>query len=298
MVKTATASTISNDPASTSTLVVKDLKKNYGDMEVLKSISIDMEAGDFLVLVGPSGCGKSTLLNCIAGLEEVDGGKVFISGRNVTQLPPRERDIAMVFQSYALYPSMTVAENIGFGMKVRRVAKTEMEARVLEAARILQIEVLLERKPGQLSGGQRQRVAMGRALVRDPKLFLFDEPLSNLDAKLRVEMRGEIKALHERLNASMVYVTHDQNEAMTLAEQVVVMDNGRVVQMGTPQELFENPAHRHVGYFIGTPSMNFLPGKLSGKMFLCWARRSANRLRGNWKIMAIFWSASVPSSSR
>jgi len=258
MVKTAPAGAASPMP----TLVVQGLEKSYGDVKVLKSISIDMEAGDFLVLVGPSGCGKSTLLNCIAGLEEVNGGKIFISGRNVTQAPPRDRDIAMVFQSYALYPTMTVAENIGFGMKVRRVAKAEQERRVLEAARILQIEPLLERKPGQLSGGQRQRVAMGRALVRDPKLFLFDEPLSNLDAKLRVEMRGEIKALHERLNASIVYVTHDQIEAMTLGTKIVVLKDGQVQQVGTPAQIYNHPANLFVADFMGSPPMNLIGARV------------------------------------
>ncbi|MCF6302495.1 MAG: ABC transporter ATP-binding protein, partial [Devosiaceae bacterium] len=193
-----------------------------------------MDKGDFLVLVGPSGCGKSTLLNCIAGLEEVSGGEISIGGRNVTQSPPRERNIAMVFQSYALYPSMSVAQNIAFGMKVRKVPKEQSEAKTAQVAKILQIEPLLDRKPGQLSGGQRQRVAMGRALVRDPELFLFDEPLSNLDAKLRVEMRGEIRSLHQRLGASIVYVTHDQVEAMTLGTHIVMLRDGEIQRNGTP----------------------------------------------------------------
>ncbi len=244
------------------TLQVSDLSKNYGDVEVLKSVCIDMEAGDFLVLVGPSGCGKSTLLNCIAGLEEVTAGRIFISGRDVTLVPPRDRDIAMVFQSYALYPTMTVAENIGFGMKVRKTPRNEQDAKVLEVARILQIEALLERKPGQLSGGQRQRVAMGRALVRDPKLFLFDEPLSNLDAKLRVEMRGEIKALHQRLEASIVYVTHDQTEAMTLGTRIVVLKDGQVQQVGTPGEIYDHPANLFVADFMGSPPMNLISARL------------------------------------
>ncbi len=244
------------------TLQVSDLTKNYGDVEVLKSVCIDMEAGDFLVLVGPSGCGKSTLLNCIAGLEEATGGKVFISGRDVTLVPPRDRDIAMVFQSYALYPTMTVSENIGFGMKVRKTPRNEQDAKVLEVARILQIEALLTRKPGQLSGGQRQRVAMGRALVRDPKLFLFDEPLSNLDAKLRVEMRGEIKALHQRLDASIVYVTHDQIEAMTLGTRIVVLKDGQVQQVGTPSEIYDHPANLFVADFMGSPPMNLVNARL------------------------------------
>jgi multiple sugar transport system ATP-binding protein len=227
---------------------------------VLKSISIDMAAGDFLVLVGPSGCGKSTLLNCIAGLDEVSGGEIVIGGRDVTQVPPRDRDIAMVFQSYALYPTMTVAENIGFGMKVRHVPKDEQERKIQEVASLLQIEPLLGRKPSALSGGQRQRVAMGRALVREPVLFLFDEPLSNLDAKLRVELRGEIKRLHERLGASIVYVTHDQIEAMTLGTRIVVLNQGVIQQIGTPAEIYERPANLFVADFMGSPPMNLVPG--------------------------------------
>jgi multiple sugar transport system ATP-binding protein len=241
-------------------LEVRDLVKRFGPVEVLKSISIAMNAGEFLVLVGPSGCGKSTLLNCIAGLDEVSGGEIFIGGRNVTQVPPRDRDIAMVFQSYALYPTMTVAENIGFGMKVRRIPKTEQERKVREVANLLQIQPLLGRKPGALSGGQRQRVAMGRALVREPVLFLFDEPLSNLDAKLRVELRGEIKRLHERLGASIVYVTHDQIEAMTLGTRIVVLNQGIIQQIGTPAEIYERPANLFVADFMGSPPMNLVPG--------------------------------------
>src|SRR5688572_21232834 len=207
-------------------LEIRDLEKRFGNVEVLKGISLEMTAGDFLVLVGPSGCGKSTLLNCIAGLDETSGGKIIIGGRDVTQVPPRDRDIAMVFQSYALYPTMTVAENIAFGMKVRRVPQAEQQQRIKQVSQLLQIEQLLGRRPSALSGGQRQRVAMGRALVREPTLFLFDEPLSNLDAKLRVELRGEIKRLHERIGASIVYVTHDQVEAMTLGTRVVVLNQG------------------------------------------------------------------------
>lgn len=240
-------------------LDIVGLKKSYGSVEVLKSIDISMDEGDFLVLVGPSGCGKSTLLNCIAGLEEVSAGIISIGGRDVTQIPPKDRNIAMVFQSYALYPSMTVAENIAFGMKVRHVAKDESKAKTLEVARALQIEPLLDRKPGQLSGGQRQRVAMGRALVRDPELFLFDEPLSNLDAKLRVEMRGEIRGLHERLKASIVYVTHDQVEAMTLGTRIVVLKDGVVQQNGTPDEIYNRPDNLFVADFMGAPPMNLVP---------------------------------------
>ena len=244
-------------------LEVRDLSKRFGQVEVLRSISLDMEPGDFLVLVGPSGCGKSTLLNCIAGLEEVSGGQILIGGRDVTQVPPRDRDIAMVFQSYALYPTMTVAENIGFGMKVRNVAKAEQERKINEVSGLLQIQHLLDRKPGALSGGQRQRVAMGRALVREPVLFLFDEPLSNLDAKLRVELRGEIKRLHERLDASIVYVTHDQIEAMTLGTHIVVLNEGVVQQIGTPAEIYDTPANLFVADFMGSPPMNLVPAQFT-----------------------------------
>ena len=255
------------DPAQP-VLEIKSLEKRYGQVEVLKSISIEMKDGDFLVLVGPSGCGKSTLLNCIAGLEETSGGQIVIAGRDVTKVPPRDRDIAMVFQSYALYPTMTVKENIGFGMKVRHVPRAEQEKKVGEVAKLLQIGHLLDRKPGALSGGQRQRVAMGRALVREPVLFLFDEPLSNLDAKLRVELRGEIKRLHERLSASIVYVTHDQIEAMTLGTRIVVLNQGAIQQIGTPAEIYERPANLFVADFMGSPPMNLIPatnadGKLS-----------------------------------
>jgi multiple sugar transport system ATP-binding protein len=234
------------------------LVKSYGAVHVLHDIDIAMHQGEFLVLVGPSGCGKSTLLNCIAGLEEISGGRLMIGGRDVTQEPPKDRDIAMVFQSYALYPTMTVAENIGFGMKIRKLPKAEIAAKTAEVARLLQIGHLLDRQPAQLSGGQRQRVAMGRALVRDPKLFLFDEPLSNLDAKLRVEMRAEIKRLHKRTGASIVYVTHDQIEAMTLASRIVVLKDGYVQQIGTPQEIYDSPANTFVADFMGSPPMNLI----------------------------------------
>jgi multiple sugar transport system ATP-binding protein len=244
-------------------LEIRALEKRFGAIEVLKSISLEMAPGDFLVLVGPSGCGKSTLLNCVAGLEEASGGAIVIGGRDVTQVPPRDRDIAMVFQSYALYPTMTVRQNIAFGMKVRHVPKPEQERKVAEVANLLQISHLLDRKPGALSGGQRQRVAMGRALVREPVLFLFDEPLSNLDAKLRVELRGEIKRLHERLRASIVYVTHDQIEAMTLGTRIVVLNQGAIQQIGTPEEIYERPANLFVADFMGSPPMNLLPATLA-----------------------------------
>ena len=232
------------------------LNKSYGNVHVLKDINVEMKPGEFLVLVGPSGCGKSTLLNCIAGLEEISGGTLEINGRDVTKTPPRDRDIAMVFQSYALYPTMNVAENISFGMRVRRMQKSVIDSKVKEVAALLQIDHLLDRKPSQLSGGQRQRVAMGRALVRDPALFLFDEPLSNLDAKLRVEMRAEIKRLHENTGASIVYVTHDQIEAMTLASRIVVLKDGIVQQIGTPEEIYDRPANTFVADFMGSPPMN------------------------------------------
>lgn len=245
-------------------LTVEHLDKAYGPIEVLRDISVEMGEGEFLVLVGPSGCGKSTLLNCIAGLEDTTRGKITIAGRDVTELPPRERDIAMVFQSYALYPTMSVGENIGFGMRIRKVAKPEMEAKIGEVARLLQIDHLLDRKPSQLSGGQRQRVAMGRALVREPELFLFDEPLSNLDAKLRVEMRAEIKRLHETTGKSIVYVTHDQIEAMTLATKIVVLKDGIVQQIGTPTEIYHHPANTFVADFMGSPPMNLVPAEVTG----------------------------------
>ncbi|NBD29894.1 MAG: sn-glycerol-3-phosphate ABC transporter ATP-binding protein UgpC [Alphaproteobacteria bacterium] len=245
-------------------LQVDGLFKSFGPVEVLRDISVDIAPGDFLVLVGPSGCGKSTLLNCIAGLEDTTAGRIEIAGRDVTDLPPRDRDIAMVFQSYALYPTMSVAENIGFGMRIRKTAKAEMDRKVQEVGKLLQIEHLLDRRPSQLSGGQRQRVAMGRALVRDPALFLFDEPLSNLDAKLRVEMRAEIKRLHETTNATIVYVTHDQIEAMTLASRIVVLKDGVVQQVGTPSDIYHRPANTFVADFMGSPPMNLVPVSVAG----------------------------------
>ncbi|MFZ8951722.1 MAG: ABC transporter ATP-binding protein [Alphaproteobacteria bacterium] len=243
-------------------LDIQNLFKNYGTTEILKNINVSIEPGDFLVLVGPSGCGKSTLLNCIAGLEPITGGNLFIDGQDMTHVSPKDRDIAMVFQSYALYPTMSVAKNITFGMKVRGVDSATQERKLNEVANQLQIEPLLNRRPGQLSGGQRQRVAMGRALVRDPKLFLFDEPLSNLDAKLRVEMRSEIKKLHQNLGATMVYVTHDQIEAMTLATKIVVMRGGIIQQIGTPAEIYNKPANLFVADFMGSPAMNLIPAKV------------------------------------
>ncbi len=244
-------------------LDINNLFKNYGTTEILKDINISIDPGDFLVLVGPSGCGKSTLLNCIAGLEPITGGTLSIGGNDMTHVSPKDRDIAMVFQSYALYPTMSVAKNITFGMKVRGVDQATQDAKLKEVASLLQIEPLLNRRPSQLSGGQRQRVAMGRALVRDPKLFLFDEPLSNLDAKLRVEMRTEIKKLHQTLDASIVYVTHDQIEAMTLATKIVVLKGGIVQQIGSPAEIYNHPANLFVADFMGSPAMNLIPAQIS-----------------------------------
>ena len=243
-------------------LSIRALSKRYANLEVLRGVDLDIESGEFTVLVGPSGCGKSTLLNIIAGLDRASAGTVEIGGRVVNDVPPKDRDIAMVFQSYALYPSMTVRQNITFGMECRRVAKAEQEKALANVARLLQIEPLLSRKPSQLSGGQRQRVAMGRALVRQPKIFLFDEPLSNLDAKLRVEMRTEIKKLHQRLGATIVYVTHDQIEAMTLATRIAVMKAGVLQQLGSPREVYERPNNIFVASFMGSPSMNLIPARL------------------------------------
>ncbi len=242
-------------------LEINNLRKSYGDVAVLHSVSVDMNEGDFLVLLGPSGCGKSTLLNCIAGLETITSGELKIAGKDMTATPPKDRDIAMVFQSYALYPTMNVGENITFGMKVRGESKERQNTELKRVADVLQIAPLLERKPSALSGGQRQRVAMGRALVRNPKLYLFDEPLSNLDAKLRVEMRAEIKRLHETVNASIVYVTHDQVEAMTLATKIVILKDGHVQQTGTPLEIYERPSNIFVASFLGSPPMNLVPAK-------------------------------------
>ncbi|GAA5627910.1 oligosaccharides import ATP-binding protein MsmX [Brucella sp. NBRC 12953] len=239
-------------------LKITDLYKSYGNVSVLKDINIEIEEGGFLVLVGPSGCGKSTLLNTIAGLEPITSGDISINGRSVSGLHPSQRDIAMVFQSYALYPNMTVGGNIAFGMEIRKVPKPERDKAIQEVADILQIGHLLDRKPSQLSGGQRQRVAMGRALVRNPQVFLFDEPLSNLDAKLRVDMRTEIKRLHHRMKTTIVYVTHDQIEAMTLATKIAVLKDGILQQFGTPAEIYNDPANMFVADFMGSPAMNLL----------------------------------------
>ena len=239
-------------------LKISNLRKSYGSLEILKDINLEIEEGGFLVLVGPSGCGKSTLLNTIAGLEPITSGEISIHGRSVAGLPPSKRDIAMVFQSYALYPNMTVAGNIAFGMEIRGIPKPERDKAIHEVAEMLQIGHLLDRKPSQLSGGQRQRVAMGRALVRNPQVFLFDEPLSNLDAKLRVDMRTEIKRLHNRMKTTIVYVTHDQIEAMTLATRIAVLKDGVLQQFGSPSEIYNNPANMFVADFMGSPAMNLL----------------------------------------
>ncbi|MEZ9125127.1 ABC transporter ATP-binding protein [Vibrio splendidus] len=241
-------------------LDLKQIRKTYrnADNETLKGIDISIDSGEFLILVGPSGCGKSTLMNTIAGLENISSGEIVIDGIDVAQVEPKDRDIAMVFQSYALYPNMTVRGNIAFGLKIRKMPQQEIDAEVNRVAEMLQIEQLLDRKPSQLSGGQRQRVAMGRALARRPKLYLFDEPLSNLDAKLRVEMRHQIKRLHQKLNTTIVYVTHDQIEAMTLADRIAVMKDGELQQLGTPQEIYTKPNNMFVAGFMGSPSMNFI----------------------------------------
>lgn len=244
-------------------LQINETWKKYGDFLALKDINLDIQDGEFVVLVGPSGCGKSTLLSIIAGLEETSHGTLVLGGDDVTDLSSKDRNIAMVFQSYALYPTMTVRQNITFGMENRRVPVAEQNKAVADVAKLLQIEPLLGRKPSQLSGGQRQRVAMGRALVRDPKLFLFDEPLSNLDAKLRVEMRTEIKKLHKRLGQTIVYVTHDQVEAMTLSDRIVVMNGGIVQQFADPDTIYQKPANIFVAGFMGSPSMNFLDVSVS-----------------------------------
>jgi multiple sugar transport system ATP-binding protein len=242
----------------------RNIEKAYGPVKVIHGIGFDIQDGEFVVLVGPSGCGKSTLLRMLAGLEDITGGEISIDGKVVNDLESKDRDIAMVFQSYALYPHMTVRENMGFSLRLRNADKALTDKRVDDAARILNLDQLLDRHPRELSGGQRQRVAMGRAIVRDPKVFLFDEPLSNLDAKLRVAMRAEIKALHQRLKTTTVYVTHDQIEAMTMADRIVVMHDGIIEQIGTPLDLYDRPSNLFVAQFIGSPAMNVIAGQLRG----------------------------------
>jgi multiple sugar transport system ATP-binding protein len=243
-------------------LKLDNVNKQLGGMRILRDVSLEIAAGEFVVFVGPSGCGKSTLLRLIAGLDSICGGDLLIDGRRVNDLEPRERGVGMVFQSYALYPHMSVYDNISFGLKLAKTEKTSLRERVLKTAQILQLDKLLQRKPKELSGGQRQRVAMGRAMAREPDILLFDEPLSNLDASLRVQMRNEIARLHDRLGSTMIYVTHDQVEAMTLADKIVVLNGGRVEQVGSPRELYERPASRFVAGFLGSPRMNFLPARL------------------------------------
>ena len=261
-----------------------NIQKNFGDVKVIHGISFDIQDGEFVVLVGPSGCGKSTLLRMLAGLEDISAGEISIDGRVINELESKDRDIAMVFQSYALYPHMTVRENMAFSLRLRKADAHTTEERVANAARILNLDKLLDRFPRELSGGQRQRVAMGRAIVRDPKVFLFDEPLSNLDAKLRVAMRAEIKALHQRLKTTTVYVTHDQIEAMTMADRIVVMHDGIVEQIGTPLELFDRPGNLFVAQFIGSPAMNVFKGAVQGN--------SVNALGAQWAMPANVTSAS------
>jgi multiple sugar transport system ATP-binding protein len=243
---------------------LQNVTKAYGSTQVIKGVDIEIEDGEFCVFVGPSGCGKSTLLRMIAGLEDISSGQLDIGGTVVNDLPPKDRGVAMVFQSYAIFPHMTVRENVAFGLTIAGASKQEKDAKVAEAARILQMEHLLDRRPSQLSGGQRQRVAIGRAIVRQPKVFLFDEPLSNLDAALRMDMRMEIGKLHQQLGATMIYVTHDQVEAMTLADKIVVLKDGRVMQIGAPMDLYHNPANLFVAGFLGAPSMNFVEVTVQG----------------------------------
>ncbi|WP_283184496.1 ABC transporter ATP-binding protein [Pseudomonas svalbardensis] len=243
-------------------LKLDNVNKQLGGMRILRDVSLEIAAGEFVVFVGPSGCGKSTLLRLIAGLDSICGGDMLIDGRRVNDLEPRERGVGMVFQSYALYPHMSVYDNISFGLKLAKTEKTSLRDRVLKTAQILQLDKLLQRKPKELSGGQRQRVAMGRAMAREPDILLFDEPLSNLDASLRVQMRNEIARLHDRLGSTMIYVTHDQIEAMTLADKIVVLNGGRVEQIGSPRQLYERPASRFVAGFLGSPRMNFLAARL------------------------------------
>ena len=243
---------------------LRDIRKSYAGSEVIHGVSIDVADGEFIVIVGPSGCGKSTLLRMVAGLEAITSGEIVIGDRVVNALEPKDRDIAMVFQNYALYPHMSVFDNMAYGLKIRKLSRADIEAQVNRAAGILELGPLLQRRPGQLSGGQRQRVAMGRAIVREPAVFLFDEPLSNLDAKLRVQMRFEIQKLHRRLGTTSLYVTHDQVEAMTLAQRMIVMNAGRAEQIGTPMEVYQNPATAFVAGFIGSPAMNFVEGSGDG----------------------------------
>jgi multiple sugar transport system ATP-binding protein len=248
-----------------STVELLDIKKSYGSAQIVHGVDLRIAQGEFMALVGPSGCGKSTLLRMIAGLESITSGEIRFDGKVDNEQDPKSRNVAMVFQNYALYPHMTVRENMSLNLRLSNVDKAEIQKRVAEAARLLHIEAIMDRRPAQLSGGQRQRVAMGRAIVRDPQVFLFDEPLSNLDAKLRVMMRAEIKALHQKVKTTSIYVTHDQIEAMTLADRIAVLNGGRIEQIGSPLELYNNPANKFVAGFIGSPAMNFLPGRIESE---------------------------------
>ena len=251
-----------------SNVILKNVRKVYDNKNVvIDGVNLEIKDKEFIVLVGASGCGKSTILRMIAGLEEISGGEIFIGDKKVNNIHPKDRDIAFVFQSYALYPHMTVRENIAFGLKMRKVDKAEIEAKVAEAAKILNLTEYLDRKPRQLSGGQRQRVALGRAIVRNPKVFLMDEPLSNLDAKLRVQMRSEIKKLHEKLQTTFIYVTHDQTEALTMGDRIVVLDKGHIQQVDTPEEIYNNPQNTFVAGFVGSPQMNFIDGEIIGEKY-------------------------------
>ena len=283
-----TNSSVSSTVNGSASVSVRGLAQSYGALQVLKALDLDIADGEFIVLLGPSGCGKSTLLNCIAGLLEPSEGQVFIKGKNVTWEEPKDRGIGMVFQSYALYPQMTVERNLSFGLRVSGMPKDEIAKRVKRASEILQIEPLLARKPSQLSGGQRQRVAIGRALVRDVDVFLFDEPLSNLDAKLRAELRVEIKRLHQRLGNTMIYVTHDQIEALTLADRIAVMKGGTIQQLDDPLTIYNRPKNLYVAGFIGSPSMNFLKGKIEGS-----GATAAFKL-GSGKVALKDYEATVP----
>ena len=266
-----------------SSVQIRDVRKSFGAVSIIQGVTVDIADGEFVVLVGPSGCGKSTLLRMVAGLETITSGEIAIDGRVVNKLEPKERDIAMVFQNYALYPQMTVAQNLGFALELARLGKDEIKRKVAAAAASLGLEPLLGRYPRQLSGGQRQRVAMGRAIVRDPKVFLFDEPLSNLDAKLRVQVRGEIKELQRRLKTTTIYVTHDQVEAMTMGDKIVVLNGGRVEQIGAPLDLYDRPANRFVATFLGSPAMNLIEGKIDGAGG---AARAARRTFGRHRVDA------------
>ena len=268
-------------------VTLKNVVKKYDTKTIINNISLEIKDKEFIVLVGASGCGKSTILRMIAGLEEITGGEILIGDKKVNNIPPKDRDIAFVFQSYALYPHMTVRENIAFGLKMRKVPKDEIEKKVLEAAKILDLTEYLDRRPKQLSGGQRQRVALGRAIVRNPKVFLMDEPLSNLDAKLRVQMRAEIKKLHEKLQTTFIYVTHDQTEALTMGDRIVVLDKGVIQQVDTPEEIYNNPQNMFVAGFVGSPQMNFIAGEALSPEFagkIAGVRPEKMRTGGEFKL--------------